>query len=102
MGHTANVALFAHRTDAGGVFRFIDRLVAGDAVEIVTDDRRLFVYDVVQRHLTSDERNDILDAVRRDGSTTVSLIACSKRDFSPTSLDWRIVVNARLVEWSEF
>ena len=102
MGHTANVALFAHRTDAGGVFRFIDRLVAGDAVEIVTDDRRLFVYEVVQRHLTSDERNDILDAVRRDGSTTVSLIACSKRDFSPTSLDWRIVVNARLVEWSEF
>jgi len=102
MGQTANVALFAHRTDAGGVFRYIDRLVAGDTVEIVTDDRRLFVYEVVQRHLTSDERNDILDAVRRDGSATVSLIACSKRDFSPTSLDWRIVVNARLVEWSEF
>jgi len=32
----------------------------------------------------------------------VSLIACSKRDFSPTSLDWRTVVNAHLVEWSEF
>ena len=102
MGQSANVALFAHRTDAGGVFRRIDRLVAGDIVEIVTADRRLFTYEVVGRHLTSDERSDILAAVRRDGPSTVSLIACSRPDFSPTSLDWRIIVNARLVEWSEF
>jgi len=32
----------------------------------------------------------------------VFLISCKKHDFSPTRLDWRIVVNARLVEWSEF
>lgn len=102
MGQSANVALFAHRTDAGGVFRRIDRLVAGDIVEIVTADRRLFTYEVVGRHLTSDERSDILAAVRRGGPSTVSLIACSRPDFSPTSLDWRIIVNARLVEWSEF
>lgn len=102
MGMTANVALFAHRTSAGGPFRNIHLLQLGDAVEIVTDDNRLFEYEMVNRILTSDERDDILEASRALSPSSVALIACTRSNFLPTSLDYRIVVNARLVRVSEF
>ena len=102
MGQTANVALFAHRTSAGGPFRNVHLLEAGDAVEIVTPDGRLFEYEVVGRVLTSDERDDILNGSRAISPSSIALIACSRANFLPTSLDHRIVVNAKLVRWSEF
>jgi len=102
MGQTANVALFAHRTDAGGPFRNLHLLEPGDAVEVVTSDNRLFEYEVVNRVLTSDERDDILNGSRAISPSSVALIACSRENFLPTSLDHRIVVNAKLVRWSEF
>ena len=102
MGQTSNVALFAHRTSAGGPFRNVHLLEAGDAVEIVTPDGRLFEYEVVNRVLTSDERDDILNGARAISPASVALIACSRENFLPTSLDHRIVVNAKLVRWSEF
>ncbi|MEY2973762.1 MAG: hypothetical protein RIR49_182 [Actinomycetota bacterium] len=102
MGQTANVALFAHRTDAGGPFRNIHRLVAGDLVTVATDDGRKFEYSVIDRVLTSADRDDILAGARRHSGPTVALIACTKRNFEPTSLDWRIIVNARLVNSFEF
>lgn len=102
MGQTANVAVFAHRTSAGGPFRNVHLLTAGDAVEIVTPDGRLFEYEVVNRVLTSDERDDILNGSRTISPSSIALIACSRANFLPTSLDHRIVVNAQLVRWSEF
>lgn len=102
MGQSANVALFAHRTSAGGPLRNVHRLVAGDRVEIVTSDRRTFEYEVVERLLTSSDRDEILAASRSLSTTSVSLIACSKENFLPTSLDHRIVVNAKLVRWYEW
>lgn len=102
MGQTANVALFAHRTDAGGPFRNIHQLVAGDPVTVATDDGRKYEYAVLDRVLTSDEREDILAGARRHPGPTVALIACTKRNFEPTSLDWRIIVTARLVNSFEF
>ena len=102
MGQSANVALFAHRTDAGGPLRNVHRLVAGDRVEIVTSDRRTFEYEVVERLLTSSDRDEILAATRSLSTTSVSLIACSRKNFLPTSLDYRIVVNAKLVRWYEW
>jgi sortase (surface protein transpeptidase) len=102
MGQTANVALFAHRTSAGGPFRNIHLLEPGDVVEVVTSDNRLFEYEVVNRVLTSDERDDILNGSRAISPSSVALIACSRENFLPTSLDYRIVVNAKLVRWSEF
>ena len=102
MGQSGNVALFAHRTSAGGPFRNIHHLVAGDRVEIVTSDRRTFEYEVVERLLTSSDRDEILAATRSLSTTSVSLIACSRKNFLPTSLDYRIVVNAKLVRWYEW
>ena len=101
MGQSANVAVFAHRTDAGGSFRNLHLLTAGDTVEVSTTDGRLFTYEVVERHLTSDDRDEILAATRSLSTTSISLIACSRANFLPTSLAYRIVVNARLASWRE-
>lgn len=101
MGQSANVAVFAHRTDAGGSFRNLHLLTAGDTVEVSTTDGRLFTYEVVERHLTSDDRDEILAATRSLSTTSISLIACSRANFLPTSLAYRIIVNARLVSWRE-
>lgn len=101
MGQSANVAVFAHRTDAGGSFRDVHLLTAGDTVEVSTTDGRVFTYEVVDRHLTSDDRDEILAATRSLSTTSISLIACSRANFLPTSLVFRIIVNARLVSWRE-
>ena len=101
MGQSANVAVFAHRTDAGGSFHNLHLLTAGDTVEVSTTDGRLFTYEVVERHLTSDDRDEILAATRSLPTTSISLIACSRANFLPTSLAYRIIVNARLVSWRE-
>ncbi len=101
MGQSANVAVFAYRTSAGGSFRNLHLLTAGDSVEVSTTDGRVFTYEVVERHLTSDDRDEILAATRSLSTTSISLIACSRANFLPTSLAYRIIVNARLVSWRE-
>jgi hypothetical protein len=61
----------------------------------------VFTYEVVERHLTSDDRDEILAATRSLSTTSISLIACSRANFLPSSLAYRIIVNARLVSWRE-
>ena len=101
MGQAANVAVFAHRTIAGGSFRNLHLLNPGDTVEVTTTDGRVFTYAVVERHLTSDDRDEIVEATRSLPTTSISLIACSRKNFLPTSLAYRIIVNAQLVGWRE-
>ena len=101
MAQAANVAVFAHRTTAGGSFRNLHLLNPGDTVEVKTTDGRVFTYAVVERHLTSDDRDEILEATRSLPTTSISLIACSRKNFLPTSLAYRIIVNAQLVGWRE-
>jgi hypothetical protein len=101
MGQAANVAVFAHRTTAGGSFRNLHLLNPGDTVEVTTTDGRVFTYAVVERHLTSDDRDEIVAAIRSLPTTSISLIACSQKNFLPTSLAYRIIVNAQLVSWRE-
>ncbi|NDI02395.1 MAG: hypothetical protein EBY57_11520, partial [Actinobacteria bacterium] len=64
-------------------------------------DGRIFTYSVVERHLTSDDRDEIVEATRSLPTTSISLIACSRKNFLPTSLAYRIIVNAQLVGWRE-
>jgi hypothetical protein len=102
MGQDAHVAFFAHRTEHGGVYRHLNYLSGGDIITVTTLDRREYVYQVVRRDLTDSRTANILDATRFHPGTTLSLIACSRTDFTPTSLSWRIVVTAELIGWSEF
>ncbi len=108
----ANVALFGHRTEAGGPYRYLHYLAVGDLFTVSSGDRREYTYRVVRRDLTDSHHANILAATRFHPGTTVSLVACtvgydrSKSGYpdpwAPTSLLYRIVVTGEFVSWREF
>ncbi len=49
MGQGAHVAVFGHRTEAGGYYRYIDSMVVGDTFTVTTGDRREYTYRMVRR-----------------------------------------------------
>ncbi len=111
MGQEAHVALFAHRTEYGGPYRYLHTMVVGDAFTVTTGDNRVYTYRMVGRDLTNNQTANILAATRFHPGTTLSLIACtvgydsSKSAYpdawAPTSLKYRIVVTGELIEWHE-
>ena len=101
MGQSAHVAAFAHRTEHGGPYRNLHLLQVGDTWTVTTDDGREYTYRMVRRDLTDDKTANILQATRNHPGTTFSLIACSRTDFLPTSLKYRIIVTGELVSWRE-
>ncbi len=112
MGQAANVAVFAHRTDAGGPYRHLNTMQVGDQFTVTTGDRREFTYRMVRRDLTDAVPANILNAVRAHPGTTFSMVACTvgfdrtkaayPDRWAPTSLRYRIIVTGELVSWREF
>lgn len=98
LGQRAHVVLFAHRTEAGGPLRNVHRMQNGDSISLYAGDGRVFRYVVASREITDDRAENILAATRRLEGTTVSLVACSRPDGLPTSLDYRLIINATLAE----
>ena len=111
MGQAANVAFFAHRTDAGGPYRHLNDLRVGDTWTVTTTDLREYTYRMVRRDLTDSATANILAATRAQPGTTLSLIACTvgfdstksayPDRWAPTSLKYRIVVTGQLVSWRD-
>lgn len=112
LGQAAHVAVFGHRTEAGGPYRNVHLMQVGDTFTVTTSDRREYTYRMVRRDLTDANNQNILNATRFHPGTTFSLIACtvgydsSKSGYpdvwAPTSLKYRIIVTAALVSWREF
>jgi hypothetical protein len=108
-GHA--IATFAHRTEAGGPLRQIHTMVAGDQVAMFTEDQRKYTYEYFDRVLTSKQPDEILASTFFLDEETLAVVACtvgfdsSKAAFpdqwAPTSLEWRIVVRLRYVEWED-
>ena len=96
LGRRAHVVLFAHRTGAGGPLRQLHRVPDGEIIRLHGGDGRVFTYRIASREITDDSAENILAATRRLDATTVSLVACSRADGTPTSLDYRLIVNATL------
>jgi sortase (surface protein transpeptidase) len=111
MGQVAHVAVFAHRTSAGGPFRNLNLLQVGDAFTVTTGDNREYTYRMVRRDLSDAVTANILSAVRAHPGTTFSMVACTvgydrtraayPDVWAPTSLRYRIVVTGELVSWRE-
>ena len=107
-----HVALFGHRTEAGGPYRYIDYLKVGDLFTVSSGDRREYTYRVVRRDLTDANNQNILAATRFHPGTTMSLVACTvgydssksrwPDAWAPTSLLYRIIVTGEFVSWREF
>ncbi len=111
MGQAAHVAVFGHRTEHGGPYRYMHTMVVGDTWTVTTTDGREYTYRMVRRDLTDAQNENILAATRFHPGTTMSIIACtvgfdkSKSGYpdpwAPTSLKYRIVVTGELVSWRE-
>jgi Sortase domain len=107
VGQEAHVSVFGHRTEHGGPYRYIHVLQNGDTATLQTGDGRLFTYRMVRRDLVwgasryGPPTANILAATRQHPGTTLSLIACTRTDWLPTSLNHRIVVTFELVSWRE-
>ena len=101
VGEGAHVVLFGHRTEHGGPYRYLHTLQNGDLLYITTSDSRRYTYRKVAEYLTSKYSSDILAASRRVAGETVSLVACSRTDRLPTSLQYRLVSTFQLVGWED-
>ncbi len=101
VGQTANIVLFGHRTEHGGPYRNQHLIQNGDELIISTADQRRFTYRKVAEYITSKYANDILAATRRIGGETVSLVACSKTNRLPTSLEYRLITTFSFVRWDD-
>jgi hypothetical protein len=102
MGQDAHVAMFAHRTEHGGLLRYMHLLGGGDRMNVFTNDGRKYMYQVVRRDVTSARTSDILAATQYHPGTTLSIIGCSRLDGTPTSLSYRLVVTGELLGWEEY
>ena len=101
VGEGAHVVLFGHRTEHGGPYRYVHKLQGGDLLHITTSDGRRYNYRMVAEYLTSKYSSDILAATRRVAGETVSLVACSRSDRLPTSLQYRLVSTFQLIGWED-
>ncbi|MEO1057482.1 MAG: sortase [Actinomycetota bacterium] len=102
VGQGAAIAVFGHRTEAGGPYRNQHFLGAGQRMTALTADNRRYTYEMVAEYITSEFANDILGATRRiGGQETMSLIACTLPNRLPTSLRWRIISTFRFVDWED-
>jgi LPXTG-site transpeptidase (sortase) family protein len=97
-GVSGNMAVFGHRTEETAPFRLVNRLRAGDTISITGDHRRS-VYEVDDWIVVPASRAE--DFIGPFGGTMLTLIACSRPDGSVTSLAYRIIVRATLVDYSD-
>ena len=109
VGEAANVAIFAHRSEAGGPLQHCQYLQAGHEWYLDTADGRRYVYVMTERFLTNHENHNILNATRWTAAPSCSLVACTvgfdstKTNYpdrwAPTSTKYRIIINGRLDRW---
>lgn len=101
VGQGGNAVLFGHRTSAGGPYRYQHLIQDGDELIVFTADQRRYTYRKVAEYITSKYANDILEATRRISGETVSVVACSRLDRLPTSLENRLVTTFAFVRWDD-
>jgi hypothetical protein len=93
VGENGYVVVFAHRTDAGGPFRYIHYLGAGDEMYLVDGTGKRWLYRVTNENITGSASTSIMNAVGYATPPALSLVACSRADGTPTSLSYRLVVS---------
>lgn len=101
VGEGFDSVLFGHRTEHGGPYRNQHLLRPGDTMSILTSDGRRYNYVMWNDVVTSKNGPDILNAARRLAGETVSVVACSKPDRLPTSLQYRLISTFVFVGWED-
>ena len=101
VGEGSDAVLFGHRTEHGGPYRYQHTLQPGDTLSILTADARRYDYVMWNDVVTSRDPTDILNSARRLAGETISIVACSKPDRQPTSLQYRLISTFVLVGWED-
>ncbi len=96
-GEHSHMVLFAHRTEHGGLLRYLHLMGPGDEISIDVPDGRIFHYGYFSRHITDTDAANIYNAGLDAPVPSVSLVACSHPDFTPTDIHFRIVVTFTLL-----
>jgi sortase (surface protein transpeptidase) len=94
VGENGYVIVFAHRTTGAGPFRYLHYLDAGDEVTLVDGFGKRWVHRVNRTSITGSSNYSIINGVLASPTPGISLVACSKSNGTPTSLQYRIVVSA--------
>ncbi|MCL4553562.1 MAG: class E sortase [Actinobacteria bacterium] len=93
-GETGNVGIAGHRTTFGAPFRRLDEVRVGDILELQSP-YRSYRYSVAEVFRVTPDRVDVM---RPTDEPTLTLSACDP----PFSADYRLIVQARLVEVTKF
>ncbi len=96
-GEQSHMVLFAHRTAHTGIFRHINDLGPGDQITLTAADGRVFHYTYSSRAITGQKPADIYNVGLSAPLPSVSLVGCSRTDFAPTDIRFRIVVTFSLI-----
>lgn len=97
LGKKSNTMLFGHRTTHGGMFRYLNSVGVGATFSLKGADGRWYNYRVTRVATTTPVFSNIANMATPYPPVTAQLIACSKRDGTPTSLSYRLVVTGILV-----
>jgi hypothetical protein len=92
-----NTMLFGHRTSHGGMFRSLNTIKVGATFSLKGADGHWYHYRVTRVATTTPVFSNIANMATPYPPITAQLIACSKRDGTPTSLSYRIVVTGMLI-----
>lgn len=100
-GERANMALFAHRTEANALLRYQHHLRGGDDLFLKSNDGRVFHYKMIDDVVTNNQPPNILAASRYWPGPSVSLVSCTNPDKTPTDLKWRLITRFGWIRWYE-
>ena len=98
-GENSHMVLFGHRTKFGSIFKNLHLVGPGSELilESPGDDGRVYHYQFARRDITGETNAEIFGIGLGAPLPNVSLVACSKTNFLPTSNRYRIVVTFSLV-----
>lgn len=96
-GEQSHIVLFAHRTEHGGVWRYMHTFVPGDLIYITAADGRVFTYQYARRDITGSGAAEIYNVGLQAALPSLSLVGCSKTNTLPTDTRYRLVVTFTLI-----
>lgn len=96
-GEQNHMVLFAHRSEYGGIVRQMHEFRPGDEIVIQSADGRVFHYGYSRRDITGTTAAEIYSVGLQADLPSVSIVGCSKTNYLPTDIKYRLVVTFTLL-----
>ena len=100
-GELSHMVFFAHRTEHGGMLRYLHLLGPGETISLAVADGRVFTYGYFSQQVVGNTAAAIYNAGLDAPLPSVSLVACSKTNTLPTDIRYRLIVTFTLINVDE-